>query len=333
MKKRNETLDILKGIAILSVILGHAVQRGLVYNFDSTIIWRVVYSYHMPLFVLLSGFTLYLSNPTYNFEWVKRKFYRLIVPLISWTLLVELMCNFQFTGLKPFTIFPNSFYEFAKKSILHPDWAFWFLWIIFIFMLTFYFIDKITKKYNSIRQYQMIFLIFIVILVFKVFNLPQGYFGVADVLNYFPIFICGYYLSKYKDYIFKYVKYTLLPSALLWIVLLNKWDSNDSIAHKYIMAIVAMITVYCLVKLLEKQLKWLTYFGKRSLELYVCESIFLNIGISSGYIRVISIFITATICSLLFARILKTNKYTNFIAFGSFKSENKFRIKKIVTST
>ena len=284
----------------------------------------------MPLFVVVSGFTLYLSKPIYDFKWIKKKFYRLIIPLISWTVLVQLMCNFKFTGLKPFTQFPNSIYEFVVRTILHPDWAFWFLWIIFICMMTFYIANKIAEKYKKIQQYQVLLLILIGMALFKLLKLPQSYFGINKVLYYFPMFVGGYYLAMYKDYIFKYFNYlkcALLPSALLWILFLTLWDGN-SIIYKYTIAIVSMFTVYILIKLLENHLKWLSYFGKMSLELYVCETIFLNIGIDNCYIRVISIFITAIICSLLFAKILKINKYTNFIYFGSYKSE-KFN-KKIV---
>lgn len=331
MKERNETLDILKGVAILAVLFGHALQRGLVSNYENTIGWKVIYSFHMPLFILLSGFTLYLSKPKYNMGWLRKKFSRLMIPLISWTIIVELMCNFEFTGLKPFTKFPETLYEFINYTISHPDWAFWFLWVILACMLIFYIFNSTLGKNKILKKLQIVYLILIGIILFKLPN--QRYLGLSSISYYFPIFVCGYYISKYRMHISQYSKYAFLPSAVVWISYANSWNFWNSIASKYVIAVAAMISIYCIVSVFENYLKWLTYFGKRSLELYVCESIFLNIGISNGYIRVISIFITVTCLSLLTAKILKTNRYINLIAFGSHGRENFFSIKEESTAS
>jgi len=329
-KKRNEIIDILKGMAILAVIFGHAVQRGLVTNYGNTIGWKIVYSFHMPLFILLSGFTLYISTQSYDFKWVKNKIYRLIIPLISWTVIVQLMSNFKFTGLKPFTEFPDSIYKFIKLSIMHPDWAFWFLWVIFVFMMIFYVINKISRKYMIVQKYQPIFLVIVEAILIV---LPKSHFGINYVVYYFPIFVCGYYISKYKDYILKYFRYALVPSILIWALLVNNYsNSKSTIVYKYVIAFSAMIAIYYFAKFFEKRLKWMIYLGKNSLQIYVAESICLNIGIGSGYIRVISIFVTATFFSILITEILKANKYTNLVAFGSHKKENNVKIKKTVST-
>ena len=47
-------VDVLKGYAILLVILGHSIQNTVL-DFDGNIVFRVIYSFHMPLFMILSG--------------------------------------------------------------------------------------------------------------------------------------------------------------------------------------------------------------------------------------------------------------------------------------
>ena len=47
---RNKTLDIAKGIAMISIILGHLS------------VWRincVVFTYHIPIFYLITGYFLF----------------------------------------------------------------------------------------------------------------------------------------------------------------------------------------------------------------------------------------------------------------------------------
>lgn len=55
--KRNVTIDVLRGIAVISVIIGHSIQRGMVVNYYNTF-FKIIYTFHMPLFMLLSGYSL-----------------------------------------------------------------------------------------------------------------------------------------------------------------------------------------------------------------------------------------------------------------------------------
>ena len=48
--ERIEYIDVAKGIGMLLVIMGHAFPAGR--------ITKIIYSLHMPLFFILSGFTV-----------------------------------------------------------------------------------------------------------------------------------------------------------------------------------------------------------------------------------------------------------------------------------
>jgi acyltransferase len=59
MQKRIEWVDIVKGLLILTVILGHAIQESLKVRFISfeDNLWRnIIYSFHMPAFMAMSGY-------------------------------------------------------------------------------------------------------------------------------------------------------------------------------------------------------------------------------------------------------------------------------------
>ena len=71
-------IDIAKGIGILSVVLGH--------SFES--LTPIIYSFHMPLFLILAGYTI---KPIQNNEWIqveRKDFRRLIVPCIITRLVI-----------------------------------------------------------------------------------------------------------------------------------------------------------------------------------------------------------------------------------------------------
>ena len=67
MKKRSTLLDALKGICVISVLLGHSIQRGLVNNYIDLFIFRIIYSFHLPLFFILAGYALNKYTKKYNF--------------------------------------------------------------------------------------------------------------------------------------------------------------------------------------------------------------------------------------------------------------------------
>ncbi len=75
MGKRIDYIDIAKAIGILLVLLGHLIPDG--YNSLKS----VIYSFHMPLFFILSGMTLKDLNFTI---FAKKRFYSVLLPYLLW---------------------------------------------------------------------------------------------------------------------------------------------------------------------------------------------------------------------------------------------------------
>ena len=58
MTHRLHYIDNLKGVLILLVVLGHCIQCTDL-DFDHNAVFRYIYSFHMPLFMCVSGFVSY----------------------------------------------------------------------------------------------------------------------------------------------------------------------------------------------------------------------------------------------------------------------------------
>jgi len=54
-KNRLYYLDTMKGILIILVVLGHAIQSTIP-DYQHNFLFRLIYSFHMPLFFLISGY-------------------------------------------------------------------------------------------------------------------------------------------------------------------------------------------------------------------------------------------------------------------------------------
>lgn len=73
MSKRINWIDYAKGLAIFLVIAGHSVRLH-------SVTWNFIFSFHMPVFFLISGYLFKVREPMDIF---KRKFPRIIKPYIS----------------------------------------------------------------------------------------------------------------------------------------------------------------------------------------------------------------------------------------------------------
>lgn len=76
-------LDYLKGIAIFLVVWCHCIQYFLGETFDNTF-YSIIYSFHMPLFMIISGYLSSTKTDGSIITLAVGKFRRLIIPNISW---------------------------------------------------------------------------------------------------------------------------------------------------------------------------------------------------------------------------------------------------------
>lgn len=97
-KKRIEYLDAIKGFAIILMVMGHVIawnysdyNEVCVYNPSQPInvkmggvVWQLIYSFHMPLFFMVSGYLAYKPYLLHDFlPYIKKKTLRLLIPWIS----------------------------------------------------------------------------------------------------------------------------------------------------------------------------------------------------------------------------------------------------------
>ena len=119
-KKRDVSLDIAKGILIFLVVWGHSIQMGFGYGYGETgqymqnSIYRGIYSFHMPLFMAISGYLFFYSNQKSFREVVLSKLKSIGIPYITYcTLLVlALAPSLKMGGAKSviFETYKNGFW-------------------------------------------------------------------------------------------------------------------------------------------------------------------------------------------------------------------------------
>ena len=132
MKERIEYIDQLKGLAILFMVVGHVMQMSL--DTNDTPLNKFYTSFHMPIFMFLSGLFVYNKFKKWNIEefitFIKSKFRRIMLPFIT----IGGIYTYLFLGdLVP--LITGSFY------------GYWFLPSLFMCMVV-----DVTVSYNPNKQ-------------------------------------------------------------------------------------------------------------------------------------------------------------------------------------
>ena len=187
-KKRNHFLDFTKAFAIILVVFGHCIQFGSGENyfkeglFFDNIIFKYIYSFHMPLFMLISGyFFAYGINKEAKDIFIN-KFKSLIVPILTWAILPLVIFIAAKCLKNEFSIIST-----IKHYISYSLHSLWFLWAVFWCSLIVIIINKIFKDKTLIY-----------VLIFAVsFLIPDGY-NLQLYKFMFPYFIIGYFYKKYN---------------------------------------------------------------------------------------------------------------------------------------
>lgn len=145
MGKRIIYIDIAKGIAIILVILGHTLQyMGANSEYTQNVLYLLIYSFHMPLFMFLSGmlFLKSLGRAMSLKEILFRRTKALMYPYILWgaiALAVEYLLK-------------NIYGTASLKEIIANTSLYWFLlscWISSIIVAACFFFSNALNVFLS----------------------------------------------------------------------------------------------------------------------------------------------------------------------------------------
>lgn len=189
IRGRNPVIDILKGIGIVSMVMGHS-------NFGS-LFEIYIAGFHMQLFFIISGY-LYRPNRHPQFkEYLKRKIYTILTPYALFAIITIIVCEIinLFSSSKIYTG-----YEYfngiiwSNQSIFPITGAIWFLQCTFWMEIGYYFIAKMKSTLNATSIVMAICFFSAVISKLHI-HLP---FAIDSALSGIVFYHFGYIISKYK---------------------------------------------------------------------------------------------------------------------------------------
>lgn len=329
--KRIQYLDVAKGISIFLVIIGHLVPMD-------TGIGQYIYSFHMPVFFVLSGVLMY-----YNDSWkkhpigdvIKKKMKSLLYPYFMFSS-VFIICILVKAGIK------IAIRNLISTIIFEGIIVYWFLPALFVSELLFVICYKKRKSKYAFWLFGLLTMTFS---YFKTKYSDVGnifisvLFRFGNIMNRAVIgtifIILGYYFIKITNEVFiiknnnfKRTNFLCLGTTLVALLIniclyrFNYVDLNNSIIGNpllfYINAVMGSYTVIMLSLTIFSNVKIFSYFGKNSLIVFATHLNFQIVNIASMIVYRImhrNVWLLALIITIIFEFIIvqMINRYFRFL--------------------
>lgn len=273
-------LDNARYWVMLLVVVGHFLTRLL--DMDSargTYTW--IYSFHMPFFILISGYTArrYMGD----FRQVRRMVSTLIIPY----LLVE-------TALQLIT---QRFENSPKHlQVLSPQWLGWFIAALVVWRLT-------TPIWRALRY--PITTSIIISLVVGLFHVPNV-LSLSKVLGFLPFYVVGLHMSRERfnqlaDMRIRAVAVVLLLGSFVvcqlyasrwttaWLLFKQNYSADplnaspmDGLITRTLLLIIGFTLAFAVLALIPRRRSWTTRLGQRTFYCYLLHG-FIILGLDFGF--------------------------------------------------
>ena len=323
--ERKVFIDYAKGLAILLVVIGHMLQYNLV-GTSAKDLFDIIYSFHMPLFMFLSGYVASLTIDKQLADkilFVKKKAGSLVVP-------------FMFMGGVNLLLYKHYSMEYVINLFRNPDNGLWFLIVLFCIQIWYLASQYVCSKFLYSKRYVIEFVvgaIFVamILVLNKINNVCSGLYTSPI---YYIMFYSGSYVAKYLTSIIKN-DIVLLLSIVGFIVLAPKfhmWQNNSSllILSTSIFASIAVLRIGMAIENEEVKSERLLAFGQSSLAIYIIHfylvKIFNVIRFDTSDIAMFPLFVALGIIAYFvsyicvkISHVVTQNSLLNFLVLGRRK--------------
>lgn len=308
----------LRGLLIILVVFGHVINASALTPFSRTL-YLAIYMFHMPLFMMLSGYYGYNLAAKDMSMIIKTAVTKLFVPfvIVSYTYRIYALVLFDVS--------------FNKNIIISIPYAMWFLLALFVYSI-------ISKYFTKFRYYLQLALIISIVGPLIASYLPQVA-ALSRIFGFMFFYFAGFKLRETsfdlsRISLPKILSVTLVVGLIGLALYAMQTDYKLYVKFAYrdvseVLADISNITYYRLTILniglaltwslviysYIKPSKFLEQIGKSSLYIYLGHIFFIvtlrNIGLKAaleGYNSVVIMLINIIISTLIIIIILQFEK-------------------------
>lgn len=280
--ERNSTVDIVRGFAMLMVMLQHTIA-GCTVDFENTTFFRAIWSLQMPLFFIISGYVTRYSRAVdsakalWHYIWKKTMAY--LFPWLVWTAVVR--------G----AIYGNYFFLDPKYLLWHMDAGYWFLfslwWLVIINGIADFLSNllKVGHWYWRVAAHLCFALAGALVLALIGLCFGIEFLAIKLTLFYFPLYIAGYLWGQVQDRVGvikgRLYQTVVALSLLTWLFIILRVGffgeemTTSVLAMRYLASITGCVIVIYVCHSYNEKLGFFKKNGIYSLQIYLLHYLFL----------------------------------------------------------
>ena len=312
MVKRIHYLDYAKGIAIILVVLGHIFSGGNIKTY--------IYSFHMPLFFIISGYLFNYSNVKSFKEFINKKIKAYLIPYVTFSI-INILGYYLLSGLSLIVLRNN----LLETIIFCGIGALWFLPILFIAETIFMFCKFNNKKII----YSVLIFIGVSVISLSIWALTRSFIALILIRSMISLIfiIIGYSLCNViKNLNLKWYQIAIITILNIALAVINGYvdlwgiQFNNIILY-FINSILGSLNIISISKKINSKL--LSFWGRNTLIIMATHQLILTMFSKINIVNELS-FTTKLILVLVieYPIIVLINNYTPFL-LGKFKKKYK----------
>lgn len=297
---RNQYVDFLKGTLIYLVILGHFVQVYGKPPYEGNWLHNLIYTFHMPLFLAISGFFCYKSHQKYTiWAFLKKRTFNLLIPLLIWDIFMTVVDY-------------NTNENFLLKYLHKINSCYWYIWSIIFYSVFICLFNRILLRCKTLFVRNL----FLLSSILLVMSIPIHSFNFPVIKSMYPFFIIGYIFSSLNFLKIITLSKRILPLIVLIALLcFIKWSSKDYVFTNpssfnnisivlfrfvsgcSISIVFLFITFFLFLKFRNKLfINYTSEIGTKTLGIYLFQELFFttvqiyDVSVFGYWINILSIF-------------------------------------------
>lgn len=271
---RFDTVDKLKGFLIILVIYGHISYDGFLFD-KFSLVKDFIYIFHMPLFLLVSGFFFRFIHNKSDFV---KLFRFLILPYFVFYL-TYLCVLLYFTKHSSSLSFSNEIHSFSDSLyylLIEPLASYWYLHTLIVFSVLFSSFYFIFNRFASETVSLFFSFLFVLLTVYCL-----EFLGVKVRVWVFFYLLLGYYFSFFlqeKFFLLLKSKIFFIVSLFLVLLILNNYTIFQILDGFILRLAFSLSLLFILFTILDNfELNFLKFLGKGSIIFFLLHVYPLNL--------------------------------------------------------